>query len=131
MSDVVRRWYASKEALAWDDDAPIAVLYTATERVRGKLRTVRRLACWRRLNIDDAAENAMPTPVDVTRRTLAHIDRLARDFIGHGVTPTWNGGRGVCGESSVAYGVPRNRWLRAENRARRVVVAVGPAVRRR
>lgn len=113
MSDLIaRRWFATKEArgrsrrdlaaFEWDDDPPIAVLYSGTERVRGRLRTVWRLACWRRLDPDNAAENAMPTPVDVTDRSLAHVDRLARDFIGHGVTPTTRAGRGVCSDADAA-----------------------------
>lgn len=33
--------------------------------------------------------------IDVTGRSAAYIDRLARDWIGHGVTPTVDGRRGV------------------------------------
>lgn len=32
---------------------------------------------------------------DVTGRSAAHVDRLARDWIAHGVSPTKTGGRGV------------------------------------
>lgn len=71
----------------------------------------------------------LPTPwqedaaaiVDVTGRSAAHVDRLAREWIGHGCGPTKAGGRGVCGDADVAYGPPRDRWLAAERRAARVV----------
>lgn len=87
-------------------------------------------------------------PRRVTGRSAAHVDRLARDWIGHGVAPCLDGSRGVgdrtldcCGRRDVwarsphgvlhssnwLHGVlhpsdcPHVRWKRAEARARRVV----------
>lgn len=75
----------------------------------------------------------------VEGRSLKYIDRLARDWIGHGIAPCQNGARGVgmrldcCGlrevsaSSRVLYGAlhPSEcihvRWKKAEARANRVV----------
>lgn len=78
--------------------------------------------------------------IDVTGRSLQHVDRLARDWISHGVAPTKDGGRGVapvpCPKHVTSYMAALNprlfekareateayqRWRRAEARARRVV----------
>ena len=69
--------------------------------------------------------------VDVTGRSMAHVDRLARDWIGHEVGPCADGGRGVtkppcsCSLARVASrdypACPIDAWFCAERRARRVV----------
>lgn len=89
-----RRWYASQRHARLDVDGPKVVLYDSWERnALGHMRSVWRLACWTRAG--NTVENAMPTPIVVTGRTMAHVDRLARDFLAHGVSPTKTGGRGV------------------------------------
>jgi hypothetical protein len=70
---------------------------------------------------DDGAEGWPMRRWRMDGRSLQHVDRVARDLLAHGVTPTTSGGRGVCGESDVVYGQPMDRWLRAEARAARVV----------
>jgi hypothetical protein len=81
--------------------------------------------------------------INVAGRSDAHVDRLARDWIGHGVTPCKNGKRGVAGASSFevrsgflqhcevhVFGqwnsfchacVQDENWRRGERRAFRVV----------
>jgi hypothetical protein len=120
-----RRWYASQRHARLDVDGPKVVLYDSWERnARGHMRSVWRLACWSRTG--NTVENAMPTPIVVTGRTMAHVDRLARDFLAHGVSPTKTGGRGVMQPwrpgavwSQVVDAM--ERYERAEARATRVV----------
>jgi hypothetical protein len=61
--------------------------------------------------------------IDVTGRSLRHVDRLARDWIGSGVSPTKTGGRGVWGKRWWDAPTFDQEILRAreEDRARRVV----------
>lgn len=62
--------------------------------------------------------------VDVPGRSAAHIDRLARDWIGHGIMPTPDGRRAIsdsrtftdCSEIK-----DHDRWFAAKSRAARVV----------
>jgi hypothetical protein len=92
---VKRKWFASAAAASTPkrqlEAAPTAVLYPT-----GLLKTgpVWYFACWGP-NEFGAVTNQMPTPLIVTGRSMRHIDRLARDFLAHGVTPTWKGERGV------------------------------------
>lgn len=45
--------------------------------------------------LDPVVGAALVAEVRVNGRSDAHVDRLARDWLGHGVTPTKSGGRGV------------------------------------
>lgn len=76
-------WYRSRRAECADDspfgNAPVTLM--AAGRHASMLFYNRAGSC--------------VATVNVSRRKLPHCDRLARDFIGHGVTPTAQGKRGV------------------------------------
>lgn len=74
---------------------------------------------------DVGALGAAAYRIDVTGRSAAHVDRLARDWIAHGVAPTKTGGRGYCYrwwlDDSRSPMAALAMHERAERRARRVV----------
>ncbi len=124
------RWYASKAASDRDR-------YAVRWYPDGKL------AFW---ELDNFIGATLVVTIEAWNRTDAHVDRLARDFIAHGVSPTTSGGRGVapaCNcfvsegfhSAKASYTWDRRDWplvehedgcvtfafARAEARARRVV----------
>jgi hypothetical protein len=128
------RWYASRAAMERDEPSvalirrrSLNILSLSAVRSRGPVA----FPSW----------DADTLFINVTGRSPAHIDRLARDWIGHGVGPTWSGGRGVGAcpmpDRSAVGGTSRRflpdwatweklesaqlAYLRAEARASRVV----------
>lgn len=59
--------------------------------------------------------------VDVTGRSARHTDRLARDWVGHGVSPASDGSRGVGTRFERMPAPVFWRWQSAEARAQRAV----------
>lgn len=118
-----RKWYASRCALAHDfartqfgldGPPPWRLMARLWESRRGEwVLTLRGLGL-------------PPRQLDVTGRSMRHVDRLARDWIGHGVSPTRDGGRGVGSPyGQVHVALPDlnflDRFDAAERRAARVV----------
>jgi hypothetical protein len=116
MSLKTTQWYASRAAMERDDvpSAELVKTYTGYQ-LRWFLTLFHS-----RLGLGGHFR------VEVTDRSLAHIDRLARDWIGHGVGPTKSGGRGARKWSARGRGWEQilaswPRFTQAERRARRVV----------
>jgi hypothetical protein len=111
------RWYATKAATS--DDHPIGDSVSLDRNVvrkpdgnfgKGRRWILHMWADWGGVH------------VDVTGRSPQHVDRLARDWIAHGVSPTKDGGRGVRENwhLSAEPAAASDRWLRAEARATKV-----------
>jgi hypothetical protein len=101
-----RAWYTS-QAVA--DRTGYAIVFTTVDSV-GRL--------WMSFQRPDS-EVELSTPWrDVTGRSAAHIDRLARDWIGHGVAPTQRGERGVRSPRRRAC-IVRGRFVETHGKATR------------
>jgi hypothetical protein len=119
-----KRWYASKSSAkrGWGEHSRkgerTASIFETTARGPRLLLGV----CWPYA----LAQHGVLYVVDITGRSAAHVDRLARDWIGHGVAPCKDGRRGVrkwpaSGPDwrKIAHGW--KRFSRDEARAQRVV----------
>ena len=115
------RWYASKAAAARIDARNGSATRQAESAEMGQQIVGYNIVDVIALTLWDERGDYVGR-IDVTGRSDRHIDRLARDWIAHGVAPTQDGGRGV-GPYPFRHEMPVlwARYVRAEARARRVV----------
>ena len=124
---ILRRWYVSKRALLSHEQRGLGLFHG--DIVQAKAYAMVELLSlslgedgeWKRELLLKRGPQDFVGPFDVSRLSGRAIDRLARDWIGHGVGPCCDGRRGVCAGPPPKSEYDRDAWRRAERRAARVV----------
>ena len=107
------RWYATKAAAERNELLAVGQRQYLAVFVRGLLSLYR----WFPADDETPRHRDIVWAINVTGRSLAHVDRLARDWIAHGVAPTTKGGRGVSNKHNGACDC--TIWTRLRHYARR------------
>lgn len=128
LDDAERQWYFSKNAMRYTVSTGRNVGHRGARLWYASSTKHWVLTC-------NGEAGLPPFQIDVTGRTVAFVDRLARDWIGHGVPPCRDGKRGVRKHPRTAqdgkYNMSMLRFDRGEFRAGHVVWAPHASALRR